>query len=105
VQRSAHRTKIYTTWQANQNAFIERFNRTYREDVLGQYLFEDLDQVKQLTGRFIWDYNNIRPHDSLQHLTPRAFLLKYGKLTAAQADQEFPTFQQGVYNNNYYIEV
>ena len=27
----------------NQNAFIERFNRTFRDDVLGQYLFEDLN--------------------------------------------------------------
>ena len=88
----------------NQNAFIERFNRTFREDVLSQYLFEDLDQVRQLTYRFIWEYNNIRPHDSLERLTPRAFLLKYGKLSQAQADREFPTFQQEVYNNNYYIE-
>lgn len=88
----------------NQNAFIERFNRTFREDVLSQYLFEDLDQVRQLAHRFIWEYNNIRPHDSLEYLAPRAFLLKYGKLTQAQADREFPTFQQEVYNNNYYIE-
>jgi len=88
----------------NQNAFIERFNRTFREDVLSQYLFEDLDQVRQLAHRFIWEYNNIRPHDSLEYLAPRAFLLKYGKLSQAQADREFPTFQQEVYNDNYYIE-
>lgn len=78
----------------NQNAYIERFNRTFREDVLSQYLFEDLDQVRELTQVFIWEYNNIRPHDHLQGLTPRAFLLKYGKLTAAQTDKKFPTFQQ-----------
>ena len=78
----------------NQNAFIERFNRTFRQDVLSQHLFEDLDQVREEAARFMWEYNNIRPHDSLQNLTPRAFLLKYGKLTAAQIDKEFPTFQQ-----------
>lgn len=83
----------------NQNAFIERFNRTFRDDVLAQYLFEDLEQVKDLTGKFIWQYNNIRPHDSLQYLTPRAFLLKYGKLSIAQADQKFPTFQQDNYDD------
>lgn len=87
----------------NQNAYIERFNRTYRDDVLSQYLFEDLDQVREHTARFIWEYNNIRSHDSLQKLTPRAFLLKYGKLSAAQLDAKFPTFQQDDDNDNFLL--
>ncbi len=85
----------------NQNAFIERFNRTFRQDVLSQYLFEDLDQVRDLTARFIWEYNNLRPHDSLQNLTPRSFLLKYGKLSNAQIETEFPTFQQDGDDDNF----
>lgn len=67
---------------------------TYRDDVSGQHSFEDLDHVRQLSGKFIWEYNNIRPHDSLQNLTPRSFLLKYGRLPATQIDAEYPTFQQ-----------
>lgn len=86
--------KFIQPGKPNQNAFIERFNRTFRDDVLSQYLFEDLDQVREEAARFIWEYNNIRSHDSLQNLTPRSFLSKYGKLTAAQTDKEFPTFQQ-----------
>jgi putative transposase len=74
----------------SQNGYIERFNRSYREEVLSAYLFESIDQVKELTEQWIWDYNNIRPHDSLMNLPPTKFLLKYGKL------KEFPTFQQDI---------
>jgi putative transposase len=57
----------------NQNAFIERFNRTYREEVLSSYLFEDLDQVREITYRWLISYNERRPHDALEGLPPTVF--------------------------------
>lgn len=53
-----------------QNSYIERFNRMYREAVLDAYLFYDLYQVKQLTEEWIEEYNERRPHQSLNNLTP-----------------------------------
>lgn len=49
---------------------IERFNRTYREEVLYQYLFARLEDVREVTWRFLIDYNEHRPHDSLSGVTP-----------------------------------
>lgn len=57
----------------NQNAYIERFNRTDREEVLNCYLFEDLDQVREITADWLITYNERRPHDALGDLPPTVF--------------------------------
>lgn len=54
----------------NQNAFIERFNRTLREEVLDLYLFDNLEQVREETHRWLRRYNETWPHDSLGDLSP-----------------------------------
>ena len=59
-----------------QNAYIERFNRTYREEVLDAYLFDDLQEVRYITEHWLEDYNTIRPHEALQGLPPRQFALQ-----------------------------
>jgi putative transposase len=59
-----------------QNAYIERFNRTYREDVLDAFLFDTLEEVRSITEHWLDDYNNIRPHEALQGLSPRQFKLQ-----------------------------
>ena len=56
-----------------QNGYIERFNRTFRENILDAYLFEDINQVQQLADEWMEDYNYKRPHEALGGLTPDYF--------------------------------
>ena len=52
-----------------QNGYVERFNRTYRQDVLDAYLFEDIEQARLLSEEWMRDYNYDRPHESLEGKT------------------------------------
>jgi putative transposase len=56
-----------------QNAIVERFNRTYREDVLGANLFFSLSHVRELTAIWKDDYNQERPHEALNFKTPNEY--------------------------------
>jgi len=56
-----------------QNGIIERFNRTYREEVLDANVFSSLKSAKEMTRVFIEDYNNHRPHEALGNKTPNEY--------------------------------
>ena len=60
-----------------QNSLIERFNRTYRSEVLNMYVFKDLDEVREICRKWIKEYNEERPHQSLGKLTPVEYRMKY----------------------------
>ncbi len=82
----------------SQNGFIERFNRTYRQDILDAYIFEDLGQVRVLTEEWIEEYNHSRPHESLGGIAPIQFRLK-NQLQNGEAS--FPVLkQQELINEN-----
>ena len=57
----------------DQNAFIERFNRTYRTEVLNAYVFESLDQVREISADWLQSYHEERPHDALAGLPPTLY--------------------------------
>ena len=57
----------------DQNAFIERFNRTYRTEVLNAYVFESLDQVREISAEWFQSYHEERPHDALAGLPPTRY--------------------------------
>jgi putative transposase len=58
----------------DQNAYIERFNRTYRTEVLNAHLFESIAELRVITDAWLRVYNSERPHDSLGRKPPLSFL-------------------------------
>lgn len=64
-----------------QNAYIERYNRTVRTEWLGQYVFETMEEVQRQATRWLWTYNNERPNMAIGGITP-AMKLKATKLAA-----------------------
>lgn len=58
----------------NQNAFIERFNRTYRTEVLDAHLFANLEQVQAITDQWLVEYNEYRPHEALGGVPPAQYM-------------------------------
>jgi putative transposase len=59
-----------------QNAFIESFNGTFRDDCLNQHWFSSLPEARLLIEHWrSHDYNRIRPHSSLGRTPPDFFAL------------------------------
>lgn len=56
------------------NAFIERFNGTYRTEVLDANVFSSLHEARAITADWLVQYNTERPHDSLGGVPPLSFL-------------------------------
>ena len=57
-----------------QNAYIERFNRTARQEWLELNLFEDIEHAQLLATQWQWTYNNVRPHSAIGGVPPRQLL-------------------------------
>jgi putative transposase len=53
-----------------QNAYVERYNRTVRYDWLNQYLFESLDEIQEFASKWLWSYNHERPNTAIGGITP-----------------------------------
>ncbi len=52
-----------------QNSYIERFNGSFRRELLNAYLFTNLRQVREQCQSWQYDYNHLRPHEALNFLT------------------------------------
>ena len=78
------RSKFFQIWLKNhsikweqiqpgkpqQNGYIERLNRTFREDVLDANIFSSVSHAQEITDKYRKEYNEERPHEALKNLPP-----------------------------------
>lgn len=73
LQKQGIEWKRIPNGRPDKNAFIERFNRTYRDEVLDVHVFFTIADAQRRTDAFIEEYNNDRPHESLNDETPNSY--------------------------------
>lgn len=65
-----------------QNAYVERYNRTVRYDWLNQHIFASIEAVQASATRWLWAYNNERPNMAIGGITPAQKLKRHIKHAA-----------------------
>ena len=70
-----------------QNAYIESFNGTFRDECLDENWFESLEQARQIIATWRTDYNEIRPHSSCGRIPPATFAALNRRVTGDSMQQ------------------
>lgn len=60
-----------------ENARVERFNGSFRRELLNCYVFGSLSEVREKVFEWMEDYNHHRPHEALNNLSPIQFLQRH----------------------------
>jgi putative transposase len=79
-----------------QNGYVESFNGKLREECLRIHWFQNLFEARRIIANWRRDYNERRPHSSLNYLTPAEFAAKAGR--GKDADSVSLENTQGVFH-------
>ncbi len=83
IWAKTHKIAINYTQPGNpqQNAYVERYNRTVRYDWLQRYDFKSLSEIQDYATRWLWSYNHERPNMALDGMTPHQKWLAFTQTT------------------------
>ena len=83
-----------------QNAYVESFNGKFRDECLNEHWFTSLDEARDVIEEWRQDYNAVRPHSSLDDLTPEQFrdrtTLPWALPASAEARCDAPADRPGL---------
>jgi putative transposase len=69
-----------------QNAYVERYNRTVRHEWLEMNEFNTIEEAQETATRWLWTYNNERPNMAIGGVTPAMKLAQTNKLNQSTSD-------------------
>jgi putative transposase len=72
-----HLLGVHPTGQAGTECYIERFNGTFRDEVLDANSFASLEQARSVSNEWLHVYNEQRAHRSLGKLPPKEFKARW----------------------------
>lgn len=72
-QRSGTKLHFIQPGKPMQNAFVESFNGTFRDNCLNEHWFKDLADARQIIDAWRHHYNHVRPHSSLGYVPPEKY--------------------------------
>ena len=61
-----------------ENAYVESFNGKFRDECLNRETFRNMAEARQVVENWRREYNEFRPHSSLEYMTPAEFSHRYG---------------------------
>ena len=71
AERRSIKIEYIQPGKPQQNAYVERFNRTVRYEWLAQYHFDSIAEVQDFATKWMWSYNHERPNMALGGITPK----------------------------------
>jgi putative transposase len=95
----AYRTRVQLHFiqpgKPSQNAFVESFNGKFRDECLNEHWFTSLTEARDRIEQWRVDYNQVRPHSSLDDLTPQEYAARLVSLQAPPAPSSPPVGNKG----------
>jgi putative transposase len=69
------------------NSFVESFNGSFRDECLNLHWFESIDEAEATIEAWRVEYNESRPHQALDEMTPAAFAQWHRNLKTFEGEQ------------------
>jgi len=80
------------------NAYIESFNGRFRQECLNEHWFMNFEDAREKVESWRHDYNENRPHSSLDNATPEEFAAR-AESKKARLDRDLEMIQDGLVNS------